>query len=237
MYKTIIIDDEPLAADIIKSYLSDQKDFEISAICQDGFYGLKAIQEHQPDVVFLDIQMPRISGFELLELLDRPPAIIFTTAFDEYAIKAFDNHAIDYLLKPFSKKRFNEALEKFKLRAKAQNIEELIKERAVNGSEYLQRIVLKEKNEIKIITTPQLKFLEANDDFVNIYTIEGKFIKNRTLRFYEQNLDPGQFVRVHRSYIVKVDQITKLENYKKDSYVVRLKSGESIPISKRYPSD
>src|SRR6201988_1593904 len=105
----IIIDDEPLARSIVKEYLQSYNEMKIVAECSDGFDGLKAIQQYEPDLIFLDIQMPKINGFEMLELVENPPAVIFTPAFDEYAIKAFEHHAVDYLLKPFSQERFNKA--------------------------------------------------------------------------------------------------------------------------------
>jgi len=232
MIKTLIIDDEPLAIEIVKEYLGDFPQFEIVRICQNGFEGLKAIQEINPDLVFLDVQMPKLNGFELLELIEKPPHIIFTTAFDQYAVKAFDAHAIDYLLKPFSKERFAMAIQRFLKFNHKDSIDGLINSEDNPNSETIERIVLKVKNEIKIIPIIEVKYLEANDDYVNIFTKEGKFLKNKTLSFFEKNLDPNQFVRVHRSYLIKVSEISKLEPYEKEGYIVRLRSGESIPLSK-----
>ncbi|ADR21333.1 DNA-binding response regulator [Marivirga tractuosa] len=236
MIRTIIIDDEPLAAGIVQEYLAECKDFEILAICHDGFEGLKAIQQHRPDLIFLDVQMPKISGFEMLELLDELPAVIFTTAFDEYALQAFEVHAIDYLLKPFSQDRFKKAINKYKQSGLAQNVEGLLQNELIDAKEYLSRIVLKDRNDIKIIPTNDINYMEANDDYVNIYTKEGKYLKNKTLSYFERNLDPEEFVRVHRSYVAKIAEITKIEAYKKDSHILILKSGEQIPVSKTgYP--
>jgi len=232
MIKTLIIDDEPLAIEIVEEYLGDFPQFEIVRICQNGFEGLKAIQEINPDLVFLDVQMPKLNGFELLELIENPPNIIFTTAFDQYAVKAFDAHAIDYLLKPFSKERFAMAIQRFLKFNHKDSIDGLINSEDNPHSETIERIVLKVKNEIKIIPIIEVKYLEANDDYVNIFTKEGKFLKNKTLSFFEKNLDPNQFVRVHRSYIIKVSEISKLEPYEKEGYIVKLRSGESIPLSK-----
>lgn len=236
MIRTIIIDDEPLATGIVQEYLAECKDFEVLAVCHDGFEGLKAIQKHQPDLIFLDVQMPKISGFEMLELLEELPAVIFTTAFDEYALQAFEVHAIDYLLKPFSQERFNKAIEKYKQSGLAQNVDDLLKNESSEAKEYLSRIVLKDRNDIKIIPTGDIKYLEANDDYVNIYTKESKYLKNKTLSYFEKHLDTEAFVRVHRSYLVKIAEITKIEVYKKDSHILILKSGEQIPVSKTgYP--
>lgn len=232
MIKTLIVDDEPLATEIIKEYLSDFPQFKVVKVCHNGFDGLKAINETQPELIFLDVQMPKLNGFELLELLDNPPYVIFTTAFDQYAMKAFDIHAVDYLLKPFSSQRFAKAIEKFFQLDKNTKIDSKLLQEESQHPESANRIVLKVKNEIKIIPLEEVKFLEANDDYVNIYTAEGKFIKNKTLSFFEKNLDPLQFVRVHRSYLVKVSEISKIEPYEKDSYVLKLRDGQSVPVSK-----
>lgn len=232
MIKTLIIDDEPLATEIVKEYLVDFPQFEVVGICHNGFEGLKTMQEMNPDLIFLDIQMPKLNGFELLELIENPPHVIFTTAFDHYALKAFDAHAIDYLLKPFSKERFAMAIQRFLQFSNSDHIDGLINSEENTQSESIERIVLKVKNEIKIIPILDVKYLEANDDYVNIHTSEGKFLKNKTLSFFEKNLDPDHFVRVHRSYLVKVSEISKLEPYEKEGYIVKLRSGESIPVSK-----
>jgi two-component system LytT family response regulator len=226
------MDDEPLATELVSEYLADFPQFEIQKVCHDGFEGLKAIQEHKPDLIFLDIQMPKLTGFEMLELLDNPPAVIFTTAFDAFALKAFDAHAVDYLLKPFSKARFAKSLEKFlQMGNNPESINSFKNENVLNP-ESANRVVLKVKNEIKIIPVNEIKYLEANDDYVNIYTKEGKFLKNKTLSFYEKSLEPSQFVRVHRSYLVNISEITKIEPYEKEGYMLKLRGGENIPVSK-----
>ncbi|MCS4436018.1 LytR/AlgR family response regulator transcription factor [Aquiflexum gelatinilyticum] len=232
MIKVLIMDDEPLATELVSEYLADFPQFEIQKVCHDGFEGLKAIQEHKPDLIFLDIQMPKLTGFELLELLDNPPAVIFTTAFDAFALKAFDAHAVDYLLKPFSKARFAKSLEKFLQMGNNQESINAFKNESVLNPESANRVVLKVKNEIKIIPINEIKYLEANDDYVNIYTKEGKFLKNKTLSFYEKSLDTSLFVRVHRSYLVNISEITKIEPYEKEGYMLKLRGGENIPVSK-----
>lgn len=232
MIKVLIMDDEPLATELVSEYLADFPQFEIQKVCHDGFEGLKAIQEHKPDLIFLDIQMPKLTGFELLELLDNPPAVIFTTAFDAFALKAFDAHAVDYLLKPFSKARFAKSLEKFLQMGNNQESINAFKNESVLNPESANRVVLKVKNEIKIIPVNEIKYLEANDDYVNIYTKEGKFLKNKTLSFYEKSLDTSLFVRVHRSYLVNISEITKIEPYEKEGYMLKLRGGENIPVSK-----
>jgi two-component system LytT family response regulator len=233
--KALIIDDEPLARMIVKEYLQAYPQIEVMQECNDGFEGLKAIQQHQPDLIFLDVQMPKISGFEMLELLDKTPAIIFTTAFDEFAIKAFENHAVDYLLKPFSKERFDKALQKWMepkhaatANANAQSLLETVSQSPVQSN----RVVVKLAGKIKIIPVDEIFYLEAADDYVKIFTKEGSFLKNKTMAHFENALDAEQFVRTHRSYILNIQQITRIEPYEKDNHVAIIKSGTQIPVSK-----
>jgi two-component system LytT family response regulator len=234
MSKIIIIDDEPLARSIVKEYLQKYPELEIAQECNDGFEGIKAIQQHRPDLIFLDIQMPKINGFEMLELLDQPPAVIFTTAFDEFAIKAFEAHAIDYLLKPFNKDRFDKAIQKWKEQttgAAQKNTTELL-ETASQSPAQSQRIVVKTGSKIKIIPVQDVYFLEAADDYVKVHTHEGNFLKNKTMNHFEKTLDVQQFVRSHRSYIVNVQQITRIDPYEKDNHIAILKSGAKVPVSR-----
>jgi two-component system LytT family response regulator len=233
--KSVIIDDEPLARMIVKEYLQSYPQIEVVSECNDGFEGLKAIQQNQPDLIFLDVQMPKITGFELLELIDVPPAIIFTTAFEEYAIKAFESHAIDYLLKPFSKERFDKAIQKFfeqkgsvQSKSDTQNfLEAVSKSPAQSG-----RVVVKIAGKIKIIPVDDIHYLEAADDYVKIHVKEGSFLKNKTMNHFEQVLDAHQFVRTHRSFILNVQQITRIDPYEKDNHIAILKSGAQVPVSK-----
>lgn len=230
MIKTLIIDDEPLAAGIVEEFLRSDSRFEILEICQDGFEGLKAIQKHQPDLIFLDVQMPKITGFEMLELLDEPPAVIFTTAFDEYALAAFDAKAIDYLLKPFSKSRFQQALNRFLERYE---VEHDGQNSAISSlAEKSQRLVVRVKNEIKIIPVDQVSYFEAADDYVNIVTESGAFLKKMTMKSLEEALSPDRFARIHRSYILNLNEVTRIEPYEKDSYLVSLRNGKKLPVSK-----
>jgi len=233
MSKIIIIDDEPLARSIVKEYLQKYPELEIVEECNDGFEGVKAIQQHQPDLIFLDIQMPKINGFEMLELLDQPPAVIFTTAFDEYAIKAFETHAVDYLLKPFNEDRFARAVQKWKEQTEGaqKNTVELL-ETASQSPAQNQRIVVKTGSKIKIIPVQDVYFLEAADDYVKVHTHEGSFLKNKTMNHFEKTLDSQQFVRSHRSYIVNVQQITRIDPYEKDNHIAILKSGAKVPVSR-----
>lgn len=232
MIKTLIIDDEPLARSIVAEYLTNYPEIHVAQECSDGFEGVKAIAEHKPDLIFLDVQMPKISGFEMLELVEEPPAVIFTTAFDEYAIKAFEAHAIDYLLKPFSKERFHKAMTKWlQQRQRSSNAPEKISSGMARPEE-ANRIVVKENANIRIIPVNDVVYMEAYDDYVKIFTAKDMFLKKKTMTFYEQTLDPAHFVRVHRSYIIQLSQITRIEPLEKDTHVALLKTGVRIPLSK-----
>lgn len=236
MIKTILIDDEPLARSIVKEYLQHYPEFSILEECNDGFEGVKAIARHQPDIVFLDIQMPKINGFEMLELVDQPPAIIFTTAFEEYAIKAFEAHAIDYLLKPFSRERFDKAIQKWLSNRQGSTAPEAdtqgLLQTAAQTPAQQNRVVVKDGSKIKIIPIPNIQYLEAADDYVKIHTADGVFLKNKTMAHFEQLLQPQQFVRVHRSYIINVTLITRIDPYEKENHQAILQTGARLPVSK-----
>ena len=229
MIKTVLIDDEPLARNIVSEYLKSYPEFQIVQECNDGYEGVKAIAQHKPDLIFLDIQMPKINGFEMLELIDEPPGVIFTTAFDEYAIKAFEAQAVDYLLKPFSKDRFNKAIAKW-LQQRQGAAPSVPPE--IYQPEESNRIVVKEGSNIRIIPAAEIFYIEAYDDYVKIFTAKDMFLKKKTMSFYEQALNNSQFIRVHRSYIVQLSQITRIEPLEKDTHVALLKNGARVPLSK-----
>lgn len=229
--KVIIIDDEPLARSLVKEYLQTKSDVELVAECNDGFEGIKAIQNYKPDLIFLDIQMPKINGFEMLELIEEPPAVIFTTAFDEFAIKAFESNAVDYLLKPFSKERFDKAIQKYLQQSDISSTQKVI-EAASQSPTQQNRVVVKDGNKIKIIPVAKINYLEAADDYVKIVTPEGTFLKKRTMSFFEQSLSAFQFIRVHRSYIVNTQLITRIDPYEKDGHLLLLTTGAKLPVSK-----
>ncbi len=230
----LIIDDEPLARSIVKEYMQGFTQLHLLQECSDGFEGLKALQQHQPDLIFLDIQMPKINGFEMLELVEHPPAVIFTTAFDEFALKAFDNHAVDYLLKPFSNDRFSKAVTKFLEQSAVQlqkNNTHTLLQSPTELPVQNERIVVKTAGKIRIIPVPGIHYFEAADDYVKIHTAEGSFLKNKTMAYFEQTLPSNLFVRTHRSYIVNVQQITRIDPYEKENHLAILRSGVKIPVS------
>jgi len=232
MSKVIIIDDEPLARSIVKEYLLRYPDMEVVQECGDGFEGVKAITSLQPDLIFLDIQMPKISGFEMLELVDNPPGVIFTTAFDEFAMQAFETNAVDYLLKPFSQDRFEKAIEKWKSQLPKNEAIKPLLEDQVKQPEESNRVVVKVGNAIKILPIQEIFYIEAYDDYVKIHTKDGFHLKKKTMSFFENAFDSKQFVRVHRSYIISLSQLTKIEMKEKDSHVAKMKDGVVIPMSK-----
>lgn len=234
--KAVIIDDEKLGRDIIKNYLGGFDQIELAAECSNGFEGIKAINELKPDMIFLDIQMPKINGFEMLEIIEEPPMIIFTTAFDQYALKAFEVNATDYLMKPFSLERFTEAVNKVLSRIERQEkysakAEALIKTHDEREG-YLDRVVVKTNQKITIIPIDDIVYLESQDDYVMMHTPQGKFLKQKTMKFFEEHLNPNEFVRIHRTNIVKLKSIKQIELFEKETYRVILHTGEKLPVSK-----
>jgi two-component system LytT family response regulator len=234
--RTVIIDDETPARDIIKFYLKEIEDIDVIAECADGFSGLKTISTLKPDLVFLDIQMPRLTGIEMVEVLTEKPEIIFTTAYDQFALRAFELNALDYLLKPFPKRRFLEAVKKASDKIMSG------KGNKVPASELMQkmpepvspvnRIVVRKGNAINLIPVEQIKFVEAQDDYVMIHHASGKALKQQTMQFCEDNLSKKDFVRIHRSYIVRIEEIKRIEPYGKDNHIAILASGDKLPVSR-----
>ena len=227
--RVVIVDDEQPARDLVKVFLIDFPELEIVGQANNGFEGAKLINEVKPDLIFLDIQMPKIDGFEMLEIIDEMPQVIFCTAYDQYAIQAFDKKAVDYLLKPFSRSRFAEAIAKVKLHNKGEHKPDL--PAAADYQKPLERIVIKDRKEISIIDVAEIDFLEAQDDYVEIYTAKGQWLKQQTMKYFEAGLDDQKFCRVHRKYIIQVEHLSKIDKLGKESYTAVLKSGQSIPVS------
>lgn len=234
--RIVIIDDETPARDLVKHYLKEVDSIEVIAECSDGFTGLKTISLMKPDLVFLDIQMPRLTGIEMVEVLTEKPEIIFITAYDQYALRAFELNAVDYLMKPFQKRRFLEAVKKAidKIRSGAGNKEpasQLLTKKPESTSP-VNRIVVRKGNAISLIPVDQIRYVEAQDDYVMIFHSAGKALKQQTMKYYEDNLPTADFVRIHRSYIVKVEEIKGIEPYGKDNHVAILHSGDKLPVSR-----
>lgn len=234
--RIIIIDDETPARELIKHYLKEVESIEIIAECSDGFSGLKSISTLKPDLVFLDIQMPRLTGIELVEVLTEKPEIIFTTAYDQFAIRAFELNAVDYLMKPFEKRRFLDAVKKAIEKIKAghgnsESASQLLAKKPEQSAP-VNRIVVRKANAINIIPVDQIRYVESQDDYVMIYHAGGKALKQQTMKFYEENLPKEDFVRIHRTYIVNVGEIQRIEPYGKDNHVAVLQSGDKLPVSR-----
>jgi len=237
--KVIIVEDERPARDLLMNYLEAFPEMEVIGQYDNGFDGLKAINDLKPDAIFLDVQMPKLTGFELLEVLEHQPEVIFTTAYDQFAIRAFERNAVDYLLKPFSRERFREAINKLKVRLEAKSggdkeksgIDK-IRQHFAESDEKLHRVVIKKSGKIHVISTGDINFLEAQDDYVMIYTDEGKYLKQQTMKYFEKHLVNQQFVRVHRSYIANIACIERIEPYEKSNFILILKDGNKVPVSR-----
>jgi len=233
-WKALIVDDEELARTLLREMLSNHPEIEIAAECGNGMEAVKAAAEHKPDLLFLDVQMPKLTGFDVLELIDREGlAVIFVTAFDQYAMKAFDVHAVDYLLKPFSRERFEAALE----RAKAQGPKKAVDAAELAASarpagQYAERIVVRDGTKVTLIPVAKLDYAEALDDYVSLVSAGQKHLKQQTISGLEMALDPGLFVRIHRSYIVNLERVARIEPYGKDSKVAILTNGARLPVSR-----
>jgi two-component system, LytTR family, response regulator len=231
--QTIIVDDEEPARLVLREFLSAHEEVKIIAECANGFEAVKAITESRPDLVILDIQMPKLNGFEVLELVDRPPAIIFATAYNQYAIKAFEVHAVDYLLKPFSKERLAEALEHAKklLHKKSMPLQELASAVGMRPSP-LERILVKDGSKVHVIPVDKIDYIDAQDDYVAIKSDGKTHLKQERMAELEKELDATKFVRVHRSTILNLERIARIELYAKDSRMAILKDGTKLLISR-----
>ena len=232
--QTIIVDDEEPARLLLREYLTKRDDINIAAECSNGFEAVKALTELKPDLAILDIQMPKLNGFEVLELVENPPAVIFATAYDQYAVKAFELHAVDYLLKPFSKERLDEALDHVAKRLKTKKslpIEALAAAAGMKPA-ILERVLVKDGSKVHVIPADKIDYIEAEDDYVAI-KVEGKsHLKQQRMADLEKMLDPAKFVRVHRSSIINLERIARIELYAKDSRMAILKDGTKILISR-----
>ena len=223
----IIIDDENPARKLVRLFLEKRGNLNIVAEAKDGFEAVKLIDEHKPDLIFLDIQMPKLNGFEVLELIHHKPKVIFTTAYDQYALKAFEENAIDYLLKPFSYDRISKSLER--VFDSTINSDDIVKTE-INTE--LKRIVVKEGSTIQVLNFSEIICIQSNDDYVIIKTENSEFIKNQTMNHYEKTLPSDVFMRVHRSSIVNISFIKKLNHVSKENYELELNNGEKIKVSK-----
>ena len=231
--RAIIVDDEELARQVLRELLAAHPEIEIVAECANGFEAVKAITEIKPDLLFLDIQMPKLDGFEVLELAGSDMAIVFTTAYDEYALKAFEVHAVDYLLKPFGAERFEKALQHVRERTdRSESVVTQLAQAARAPGQYLDRVVVRDGTRVHIIPTSKLDYVEAQDDYVALVSDGHKYLKQQTIASLEAALDPHDFLRIHRSYIVNLVRVVKIEPYGKDSKLAILADDARLPVSR-----
>lgn|SRR5579883_626153 len=235
--RAVIVDDEELARYLLREYLARAGGIEVVAECANGFEAVKAVSERKPDLVFLDVQMPKLDGFEVLELIDPGVAVIFVTAYDQYAMRAFDANAVDYLLKPFSEDRFRKALERVRQRLGGPPPAPKISAPELSAAarppeQKLERIVVKDGTKVHIIPIDKLDYVEAQDDYIALRSEKKNYLKQQTISSIETQLDPKRFVRIHRSYIVNLERIARIEPYTKDSRVAVLIDGTQLPVSR-----
>jgi two-component system LytT family response regulator len=228
MLTALIADDEPLARCLIREYLAVHADIAIAAECENGVQAVDEIVRYNPDLIFLDIHMPKLTGLEVLAATGRRSGVIFTTAYDEYALKAFDLYAVDYLLKPFAQTRFDEALAK----ARAQLGREASGMLQLLAKTHLQRILIRERGQTHVIPIESVEYVEAQDDYILIHSAEKSWMKTQSLSELERQLDPHKFVRVHRSYLLNIACMLSMERLPNDSHAAVLRCGDKIPISR-----
>jgi two-component system LytT family response regulator len=233
--RVAIVDDEPLARAVVREYLSAYPGTEVVAECANGFEAVKAVAELSPDLLFLDVQMPKLTGFDVLELIGTAVPVVFTTAYDQYALRAFEVHAVDYLLKPFSAERFGQALARARERLAAREplpVEALLTEARAKGGAAVERVLIRDGAQVHVLPIEKIDYVEAQDDYV-CFKADGKsYLKDQTLAHVEATLDPRRFVRIHRSYLLNIDRIARVELYAKDSRVAILRDGTRLPVSR-----
>ena len=230
----VIVDDEPLARAVVREYAEADAELEVVAECGNGFEAVKAVAELKPDLVLLDVQMPKLDGFEVLELLGREQPVVFITAYDQYALRAFEVHAIDYLLKPFGAERFHEAIARARERLRARvptDVTAIVREARPRAG-YAERVLIRDGADVHVLPVDAIDYVEAPDDYVAFRSAGKQYLKDQTLAAVEASLDPSRFVRVHRSFVLNVERIARVELYAKDSRVAILRDGRRLPVSR-----
>lgn len=232
--RVIIVDDEEPARALLREYLAAHDDIEVVGECANGFEAVKAVVEHRPDLLLLDVQMPKLSGFEVLELLPEAPAVVFVTAHDEFAVRAFETHAVDYLLKPFSGERLSEALGRARTRlGHPPPLPAAALHRAARPvASHLDRVLVREGAKVHVVLAAAIDYVEAQDDTIVIHAGAARHRKQQTLAALEEQLDPGRFVRIHRTFLLNVERLERLERYAKDSHLAILRNGTRLPVSR-----
>jgi two-component system LytT family response regulator len=232
-FTALIVDDEALARALVREHLAEHPEVRVLAECRDGFEAVRCAAELKPDLLFLDIQMPQLDGFELLELLDPRPVVVFITAHDQHAIRAFEVHAVDYLLKPFSEERFAQALSRAKARCgKGPGPDPAALGASARAGAKLERLVVKDGVRVTLVPLGQIDYIQAQDDYVLLKTAGRGHLKQQTLASLEPRLDPGRFLRIHRSYILQLDRLARLERTPTESWVAVLRDGTRLPVSR-----
>ena len=233
--RVVIVDDEPLARAVVREYLAGHPDTEVVAECANGFDAVKSVAELSPQLMFLDVQMPKLSGFDVLELIGRDVPVVFTTAYDQYALRAFDVHAVDYLLKPFSAERFGQALARARARIAAREampVDDFLADARRRQGVPVERVLIRDGAQVHVLPVDRIDYVEAQDDYV-CFKADGKqYLKDQTMATVETQLDPARFVRIHRSSILNIDRIARVELYAKDSRVAILLDGRKLPVSR-----
>jgi len=233
MLRVAIVDDEAPARAILKEYLGGEPGVEVVAECANGFEAVQAVANAKPDLLLLDVQMPKLDGFEVLELVERDVAVVFVTAYDQYALKAFEVHAVDYLLKPFGPERLTEALQRVRARlAQKEPGAEPLAARLQSGRRPLTRVLIRDGAAVHIVPLSKIDYAEAQDDYVAIHAEKRTYLKEQTMAQLEGMLDPRQFVRIHRSYLLNVDRLAKIDATDTDSRVAILRDDTRLPVSR-----
>lgn len=245
LLRVVLVDDEAPARALLREYLGADDGVEVVAECANGFEAVKTIADMRPDLVFLDVQMPKLDGFEVLELLDPAPAVVFCTAYDEFALKAFEVHAVDYLLKPFGRERLGAALVRVRERLAAKSTNAVgaaaapatpdaarLAADAREPGRRLERLVIRDGANVHVVPVERIDAIEAQDDYIAIHAEGRSWLKHQALAELEAQLDPERFVRVHRSFLVNVERIARLELMAKDARVAFLKDGREVPVSR-----
>jgi len=233
--RTIVVDDEPLARQVLREYLAEMPGIEVVAECANGFEAVKAVAELTPDLVLLDVQMPKLDGFEVLELVGKDVAVIFSTAYDAYALRAFDVHAVDYIVKPYSPERLNEALTRARERiARRERVS--IPREAIAAAQpdrgFPSRVLVRDGARVHIVPVATIDFVQAQDDYVCFHAEGKEYLKDETLGDVEASLDPARFVRIHRSYLLNIDRLARVELDERENRVAILKNGKKLPVSR-----
>lgn len=232
--RVLLVDDEPLARQLLAELLAEIPEVDVVGEASNGFEAVRSVRELEPDLLLLDIQMPKLSGFEVLELLgEAAPAVVFVTAYDEYALKAFEVHAIDYLMKPVEPERLAEAVERARSRPRPDSgVAATLADSARPPGRHLERVLFREEGQVHVVPVARIDFVEAQDDYLSFSVGGRRLRRQQTLASLERQLDPGRFVRVHRSYLLNVDRLARLELYSKDSWVALLGDGTKLPVSR-----